>query len=71
MREIMSSTHDWACDAFKRELELDLDDPSCLSKEDVELLYEVSADLGLDMDGLINELGSEYEAERFREKFDL
>lgn len=71
MISIMSSTHDWACDAFRRELEEALDDPSGLTKKDVDFMYEISADLKLDMDGLIIELGTDYEVQRFRQKFNL
>jgi hypothetical protein len=71
MINIMSSTHDWAQDAFKRELEETLDDPSDLRQEDVDFMEEVASDLRLDFIGLINELGTPYECQRFKEKFKL
>ena len=71
MIEIMSSTADWARDAFRRELAETLDDPSYLDQEDIDFLEEVAADLKLDFIGLIEELGTPYEIERFKNKFNI
>ena len=74
MAEINKQTLDWAQNAFKNEVENMLDDPSYMlhptrdeePAETITYMRAVAADLGLDFNALVTELGSNYEIARFR-----
>lgn len=62
---------EFAAEAFRRHVSDLLDDPSWLLDEDNPSAYIaeqrlLSADLGIDFDGLVAELGTEYEIGRLR-----
>jgi hypothetical protein len=46
MKTILNSTHDWAVDAFKREIKDILDDPTVATKDDTDFMrFELGPDL--------------------------